>query len=69
MTARTSLGAALTAWRRIVGAEHVVTEPAALDQASTATYRTHPRVAAIVRLLTAESFRRDLTATKLWTFA
>ena len=44
-----SLRAALAAWRRIVGREHVVTEPAALEHASTATYQTRPRVTAIVR--------------------
>ena len=44
-----SLDAALAAWRRIVGRDHVVTDPAALDDASTATYQTRPRVQAIVR--------------------
>jgi len=44
-----SLAAALAAWRRIVGRAHVVTDPAALDAASTATYDTRPRVHAIVR--------------------
>jgi 4-cresol dehydrogenase (hydroxylating) len=44
-----SLRAALAAWRRIVGRAHVVTDPAALDGASTATYQTRPKVVAIVR--------------------
>ncbi|HEY0479581.1 MAG TPA: FAD-binding oxidoreductase [Kofleriaceae bacterium] len=44
-----SLRAALAAWRRIVGRDHVVTDPGALDDASTATYQTRPRVRAIVR--------------------
>lgn len=44
-----SLSAALAAWRRIVGHAHVVTDAVALDEASTATYRTRPRVQAIVR--------------------
>jgi 4-cresol dehydrogenase (hydroxylating) len=44
-----SLRAALAAWRRIVGHEHVVTDPASLEAASTATYQTRSRVTAIVR--------------------
>jgi 4-cresol dehydrogenase (hydroxylating) len=44
-----SLRAALAAWRRIVGREHVVIDPVALEHASTATYQTRPRVGAIVR--------------------
>jgi 4-cresol dehydrogenase (hydroxylating) len=44
-----SLAPALAAWRRIVGRDHVVTDPAALDGASTATYATRSRVRAIVR--------------------
>lgn len=44
-----SLSAAVAAWRRIVGRDHVSIDPVALDAASTATYRTRPRVRAIVR--------------------
>ncbi len=44
-----SLRAALAAWRRIVGREHVVLDPVALEAASTATYQTRPQVRAIVR--------------------
>ena len=44
-----SVRAALGAWRRIVGRDHVVTEGVALDEASTATYPTRARVCAIVR--------------------
>jgi 4-cresol dehydrogenase (hydroxylating) len=46
---RGAVRAALAGWRRIVGREHVMTEHAALEAASTATYETRGRVRAIVR--------------------
>lgn len=40
---------ALEAWRGIVGAEHVLTDPATLSAAGTATFATANRVPAIIR--------------------
>ena len=44
-----NLAQALEAWRGIVGAEHVLTDPATLSAAETATFATTHRVPAVVR--------------------
>src|ERR671917_1402587 len=44
-----NLTRALEAWREIVGPEHVLTDPAALSAAGTATFATANRVPAIIR--------------------
>ena len=43
------LARALEAWRKVVGAEHVLTDPAALSAAETATFSTTQRIPAILR--------------------
>jgi 4-cresol dehydrogenase (hydroxylating) flavoprotein subunit len=40
---------ALEAWRKIVGPEHVLTDPASLSAAGTATFSTSNRIPAIIR--------------------
>ena len=44
-----NLTRALEAWREVVGPEHVLTNPAALSAAETATFSTSNRIPAIIR--------------------
>ena len=44
-----NLTRALEAWRKVVGPEHVLTDPAALSTAETATFSTSNRIPAIIR--------------------
>ncbi len=48
---------ALEAWRRIVGPEHVLTDPSTLSAAGSATFATSNRIPAIVRPGTREEVR------------
>jgi 4-cresol dehydrogenase (hydroxylating) len=49
MMAKTRLTSALCEWTKTLGAAHVICDPAALDRARTATFRTTQTVYAIVR--------------------
>ncbi len=61
-----NLTRALEAWRKVVDPEHVLTDPAALSAAETATFSTSNRIPAIIRPGSREEVRACVRVANEW---